>query len=62
MSRTMMDRKEAAKYIGIAPGTLANWDSTGRFNIPKYRIGRLIRYKIEDLDTWLEEQREEVIH
>jgi excisionase family DNA binding protein len=53
----LLNREQAAEYIGVSYGTLANWDSTKRFKIPRYKIGRLIRYKKEDLDNWLEQQK-----
>ena len=33
-------RAEAAKYLGVAPRTMANWHSTGRVKIPFYKVGR----------------------
>ncbi len=44
---------EAAAYIGIKPQTLSNWRSTGRYNVPFVRAGRLIRYDRRALDRWL---------
>lgn len=43
----------AAEYLGIKIQTLANWRVEGRG--PKfYRVGRLVRYRIEDLEAWIE--------
>ena len=42
----------AAEVIGCAPRTLANWRSQRRG--PRFiRVGRLIRYRIEDLLAYL---------
>lgn len=44
--------EEAAAYLDIKPHTLAvwRWKSTGPAFI---RVGRRIRYRQADLDTWL---------
>ena len=46
----------AAKYLGIAPRTLANWRCAGD-GPPFYRIGSAIRYRLNDLDEWLAARR-----
>lgn len=49
----LMSRKEAAAYLGVAEITLAIWRSTGRYNLPIYKIGRLAKYKKADLDAFI---------
>ena len=46
----------AAHHLGIAPATLETWRSTGRVKIPFIRVGRCVRYRIADLDRFLESQ------
>jgi hypothetical protein len=47
-----VDETGAAEVIGCAPRTLANWRSQRRG--PRFiRVGRLIRYRIEDLQEYL---------
>lgn len=42
----------AAAYIGVTPGTLNTWRSTGRS--PKFiKVGGLVRYSEDDLNAWL---------
>ncbi len=50
----LLTRKEAAVYLGIAEMTLSIWKSTGRYNLPVVKIGRLVRYKKSDLDAFIE--------
>lgn len=57
MATNFINRKEAAEYIGVTEGTLANWDCTKRYEIPKYKIGRLVKYRKADLDKWLETRK-----
>lgn len=47
-----IDEQDAGVYIGYTPSALRAWRSQGRG--PAYiRIGRSIRYRVEDLDDWL---------
>jgi excisionase family DNA binding protein len=32
---------------------LSVWRSTGRYNLPFFKIGRKVRYRRADLDAWL---------
>ncbi len=49
----LLTRKEAAEYLGVSPGTLDVWACTGRYNLKFYKIGRLAKYKIEDLNEFI---------
>ncbi len=50
----LLTRKEAAAYLGIAEMTLSIWKSTGRYNLPVVKVGRLVRYKKSDLDAFID--------
>jgi excisionase family DNA binding protein len=49
---------EAAAYLSIRPQTLNNWRTTGRFNIPAVKVGRLVRFKQSDLDSFIARRTE----
>lgn len=49
-----LSRKEAAEYLGLQEQTLAAWASTKRYDLPYIRVGRRIRYRISDLEKFLE--------
>ena len=53
------DTREAASYIGCTPGTLRVWVSKRK--VPHIKVGRLTRFRKEDLDKWLSESSVEVI-
>jgi excisionase family DNA binding protein len=53
-----MTRKEAASYLGVSETTLAIWKSTGRYSLPVYKIGRLVKYKKADLDTFIASRKQ----
>jgi len=53
--RRLMSDIEAAPYLGCRPGTLRKWRSAG--GGPKYiKIGALCRYRLEDLERFIESQ------
>ena len=50
----LLDQKTAAKYLGLAPGTLAVWRSTKRYDLKSIKLGRAVRYRLSDLNAFLE--------
>lgn len=49
----LLTRREAALYLGLAEKTLAMWKSTGRYQLPVVKLGRLVRYRKSDLDEFI---------
>jgi hypothetical protein len=49
----LIDDKQAAQVLGVSPNTLAIWRSLGRYRIPFIKSGRLVRYRVDDLATFL---------
>ena len=45
----IMKPREAAEAIGVKVGTIANWRSTGCYNLKWIKAGRLIRYRRQDV-------------
>jgi hypothetical protein len=52
----LRDRIEAAAFLRLSPGTLANWQSTQRMKIPCFKLGKRVFYRESDLTKWLEQQ------
>lgn len=52
----LLDRKTAAKYLSISPGTLAIWDSTKRYDLKPIKVGRAVRYRRSVLEQFLEDR------
>lgn len=48
-----LNNADAALYLGIDPGTLSIWRHTNRYVIPYIKVGRLVRYRVRDLDAFL---------
>lgn len=51
---SLVGEKEAAEILGVTPGTLQVWRSTGRYAIPFIKVGRLVKYRPSALEDWLE--------
>lgn len=50
----LLDRRQAAAYLGVTPHTLAIWACTQRYPLPYVRVGRLAKYRKEDLDAFID--------
>jgi hypothetical protein len=48
-----LDTKAAADYLGVKPGTLEVWRSTGRYELPFEKRGRCVRYRKSVLDRFI---------
>ena len=60
----MLKTAEAARYIGMSVAFLRLSRCKGAYGNSTpgpsyYKIGRSVRYKIEDLDAWLQKHRVE---
>lgn len=50
----LVSRDEAAAYLGVSPKTLATWASTKRYPLSMVKIGRVVKYRLSDLDAFIE--------
>ena len=51
----LLDEHRAAGYLGLCVKTLRNWRSAGKG--PSYiKIGRIVRYRVTDLDEFIEKR------
>ncbi len=50
----LLNNDQAAEYIGVTPRTLEVWRCTKRYSIQFIKVGRLVRYRKEALDAFLE--------
>lgn len=51
----LLTEKEVALILGVRPQSLAVWRLHGE-NLPFVKVGRLVRYRREDLERWIERQ------
>jgi excisionase family DNA binding protein len=45
---------QAANILGLSKGTLEVWRSTGRYHLPFIKVGRYVRYRLSDINTFIE--------
>lgn len=51
-----LNTTEAAEFLEVSRGTLEVWRCTKRHSIPYIKIGRLVKYRLTDLEAWLKSQ------
>lgn len=54
MQNNLLSNTEAAEYIGVSPNTLEVWRCTKRYDLPYIKVGRIVKYRREALDAFLE--------
>lgn len=54
-SSQFMSSKQTAEYLNLSLQTLYNWRSAG-FGPRGIRFGRVLRYRLGDVQKWVEEQ------
>ena len=52
----LLTEAEAADYLSVEPQTLCSWRCTRRYNLPFIKVGRLVRYRPEDVEAFLKER------
>ncbi|QQX80827.1 helix-turn-helix domain-containing protein [Shewanella sp. KX20019] len=48
----LLTPKEAADVIGYSADTLKNWRNTGLMELPFHKLGKSIRYDLQDLEDF----------
>ncbi len=49
-----LTEQQAAEVLGVRPGTLQVWRSTGRYGLEYIKVGRLVRYRLSALEAFLQ--------
>jgi excisionase family DNA binding protein len=52
----LLNSHQVADYLGVVRGTLGVWRCTKRYDLPYVKIGRLVKYKLEDLNKFIEDR------
>jgi hypothetical protein len=53
METELISPEEAAKVLGVTTGTLSVWRSTARYPLAYVKIGHLVRYRPDDISTFI---------
>ena len=59
MTEVLLNPREASIYLGVKRDTLAVWRVNRRYDLPYIKVGRLIKYRLSDLDNWLRDRTRE---
>ena len=54
--RLLLTPREASLALAVSERTL--WSLTAAGEIPRLKIGRLVRYSVRDLERWIERGRQ----
>ena len=52
----LLTQEEVAEVLGVSKGSLEVWRSTGKHGIPFVKVGRLVRYRIDAIAAYVEQQ------
>jgi excisionase family DNA binding protein len=52
-SQQLLTEKEAAQKLIVAPETLQQWRHHRRYKLPYVKVGRLIRYRLSDVESFI---------
>ncbi len=53
-SETLFTRQQAADFLSCKANTLALWKCTKRYSLPCVKIGKNVRYRLSDLQNFIE--------
>lgn len=52
--QSLFTPEQTADVLGITPGTLSVWRTTGRYNLPFVKVGGRCMYRPEDIKAFIE--------
>jgi DNA (cytosine-5)-methyltransferase 1 len=55
MDKKYLTIKEAAKFLGVTPLTLRNWDKNGKFSAGRHPISNYRIYRMEEIEELAKE-------
>jgi excisionase family DNA binding protein len=50
----LLTPKETAEILGVSPQTLSIWRCTKRYGLGYVKMGRLVRYREDDVQAFIE--------
>ena len=58
---TLLKPEQVAERLGVSPTTLATWRCTKRYPLAYVKVGRLVRYRMGDVDAFEVARLQEVV-
>ncbi|MCH1504017.1 MAG: helix-turn-helix domain-containing protein [Verrucomicrobiales bacterium] len=56
IERPLLTKKDIAKFCNVTTRTIDNWRE--HEGLPVYKLGKLTRFRMSDIETWVEEKQE----
>lgn len=54
MESKLLTTDQVSELLGVNTHTLAVWRSSGRYNLPYVKAGRLVRYRESDVSAFID--------
>ena len=51
-AKTLLTPQDVADRLGVSTTTLSTWRCTKRYPLAYVKVGRLVRYRVTDLDAF----------
>jgi len=61
LGERLIDAREAALVLNLPLYWLTHAKERQRLGMPHYRVGKLVRFKLEELIAWIEAQQEPAV-
>lgn len=58
MEKRYINPVELSQYLGISKETVRSW--TWQRKIPWHKVGRLVKFDLREIDSWMQENRVEM--
>ncbi|MFH0732202.1 MAG: helix-turn-helix domain-containing protein [Candidatus Omnitrophota bacterium] len=59
MNRRFINIQELSEYIGVSPNTVRSW--VWLKQIPYHKLGRLVKFDLQEIENWLKIRKVETI-
>ena len=59
-SHNLLTPLEVSKILGVHVETLNTWRATNRYPLPYVKAGRLVRYRLQDVEAFIRSRMVEV--
>lgn len=60
LDNKLLTREEAAEFLGVKKNTLAEWACNKRHPLKYVKVGRLAKYKYQDLLDYVDNQTQTI--
>ena len=51
----LLSLRQLAEYLGVPPSSVYYWRTQGK-GPPGFQVGKALRFRVDDVDAWLQEQ------